>query len=102
VVGDERIGREADRFGATPRISGGLVDDFNRLAEDGFDPAQLQPQIVEFYEHTAARRLEVWSQWCPATWPFSCLLSAVFAHRLQQLSVPLRALDVALGWPAGW
>jgi hypothetical protein len=48
VVGDERIAREAARLGATPRISGGLVDDFNRLAEDGFDLARLQPRIVDF------------------------------------------------------
>lgn len=56
---------------------------------------RLQSPIVDFYEHTSAWRLEAWSQWCPVAWPFGWLLSAVFAQRLQQLSLPLRPIDVA-------
>lgn len=97
VVGDEWVACEADRLGAQVVDGGGLLDDFGRLAGDGFDPAYLQRPIADFYEHTSAWRLEVWSQWCPVVWPFGWLLSAVFAQRLQQLSLPLRPLDVAQG-----
>ena len=52
---------------------------------------------MEFYERTSEWRLEAWSQWCPAAWPFGWILSAMFAQRLQQLSLPLHRLDVAQG-----
>lgn len=67
------------------------------LAGDGFDPAALRPDIVDFYEHTSRWRLEVWFQWCPVAWPFGWAISTLFARRLQQLSLPLRPLDSALG-----
>jgi hypothetical protein len=53
--------------------------------------------VVDFYERTSQWRLEVWSQWCPAAWPFGWLLSSLFARRPQQLSLPLRPLDAAYG-----
>jgi hypothetical protein len=67
------------------------------LTGAGFDATKLADEVVEFYETTACWRLDVWSQWCPAAWPFGWLLSTVFAQRLQQLALPLRALDVARG-----
>jgi hypothetical protein len=97
LVGDEWIAREARRLGGQLVDGGGLLDDFGRLAGEGFDPARLQRPIIDFYERTSAWRLEVWSQWCPIAWPFGWVLSAVFAQRLQQLSLPLRPLDVAQG-----
>ena len=42
-------------------------------------------------------RVEVWSQWCPAALPFGWLLSTLFGRRLDQLAMPLRPLDTALG-----
>lgn len=97
LIADEWLTREADRLGGTALDGGGLLAEMGDLAGAGFDPALLAKPIVEFYEQTAAWRMEVWSQWCPAAWPFGWLLSAVFARRLQQLALPLRALDVALG-----
>lgn len=76
---------------------GGLLDDFDRLSGPGFDPARLASPVVEFYERTTEWRLEAWSQWSPVAWPFGWMLSALFAQRLQQLSLPLRPLDVAHG-----
>jgi hypothetical protein len=67
------------------------------LDGSGFAAAGLSGPIRDFYEHTDRWRLEVWSQWCPAAWPFGWLLSALFARRLQQLALPLRPLDTALG-----
>jgi hypothetical protein len=76
---------------------GGLIDDFDRLSGEGFDPARLAPAIVDFYERTSEWRLEVWSQWSSVAWPFGWMLSTVFARRLRQLSLSLRPLDVARG-----
>jgi hypothetical protein len=67
------------------------------LAAEDFDPALLHPAVIEFYEATSGWRLDVWSQWSPIAWPFGWLLSAVFGRRLEQLSLPLRPLDTALG-----
>ncbi|MDQ6784119.1 MAG: hypothetical protein M3063_11900 [Actinomycetota bacterium] len=68
-----------------------------QLAGDGFDPSLLADPVVDFYEQTAQWRMQVWSQWCPAAWPFGWLLSAVFSRRLHQLALPLRPLDTAHG-----
>jgi hypothetical protein len=57
----------------------------------------LSPAVVEFYEHTTGWRIDVWSQWYPAALPGGWILSSLFARRLQQLALPLRPLDVALG-----
>jgi hypothetical protein len=97
LVSDEWLEREAKRLGGTLVDGGGLLGQMRDLAGEGFDPSLLARPVVDFYECTSAWRLEVWSQWCPAAWPIGWLLSAVFSRRLQQLSLPLRPLDVALG-----
>ena len=97
LIGDEWLERETSRLGGTVRKGGGLLGDFGVLAAEGFDPSKLAPEIVDFYERTDQWRLDVWSQWCPAAWPFGWVLSGLFARRLQQLALPLRPLDVSLG-----
>ena len=93
LIADEWLDREAQRLGGRRGEGGGLLGHISDLAGDGFDPSLLAPPVVDFYERTARWRLEVWSQWCPAAWPFGWLLSALFARRLQQLSLPLRPLE---------
>ena len=51
----------------------------------------------DFSERTSSWRLQVWTQWCSAAWPFGWLVSRVFAERLEQLALALRPLDVAHG-----
>jgi hypothetical protein len=97
LIADEWLPREAARLGGKLVDGGGLLDGMGLLSGPTFDPARLAGPVVDFYERTAEWRLEVWSQWCPAAWPFGWLLSTVFARRLQQLSLPLRPLDTALG-----
>jgi hypothetical protein len=96
-IGDEWLEPEAQRLGGTLTEGGGLLASMELLAGDRFDPSALAGPVVDFYEDTARWRLEVWSQWCPAAWPFGWLLSSVFARRLEQLALPLRPLDVAQG-----
>ena len=96
-IGDEWLPREARRLDADLHDGGGLLESFDLLAGEGFDPSRLSPAIVDFYERTSEWRLDAWSQWCPAALPGGWLLSLVFAQRLQQLALPLRPLDVAQG-----
>lgn len=96
-IGDEWLGREAQRLGGGLVEGGGLLGSMSLLAGDGFDASAIAKPVADFYESTDRWRLEVWSQWCPAAWPFGWLLSTVFARRLGQLALPLRPLDVAQG-----
>ena len=97
LIGDQWLPLEAERLRGNPHEAGGLVESFDLLASDSFDPSRLSPPIIDFYEHTTEWRLDAWSQWSPYALPAGWLLSVVFAKRLQQLSLPLRPLDVAQG-----
>ena len=97
LIGDEWLPREAERLHGDLHEAGGLVESFDLLASDSFEPSGLSPAIIDFYERTTEWRLDAWSQWSPLALPAGWLLSAVFAKRLQQLALPLRPLDVALG-----
>lgn len=97
LIADEWLQGETQRLGGRQVEGGGLLGHMSDLAGADFDPSIIAAPIVDFYEHTDAWRLEVWSQWCPAAWPFGWLLSSVFARRLQQLALPLHALDAAQG-----
>jgi hypothetical protein len=57
----------------------------------------LSRRYATFYECTARWRLELRSQWSAWAWPFGWSIGALFARRLDQLSLPLRAADVAAG-----
>jgi hypothetical protein len=89
--------QEAHRLEGHLVEGGGLLTHVSDLAGDGFDPRALAAPVLDFYEHTAAWRLEAWSQWSPGAWPVGWLLSTLFSQRLQQLALPLRPLDAAYG-----
>jgi hypothetical protein len=99
-IGDAWLAREAARHGARVRADeadAGLLPSVAVLDGPGFDAAALHPRVRGFYERTTRWRLEIWSQWSPVAWPSGWVISALFARRLQQLSLPLRPLDVAHG-----
>jgi hypothetical protein len=75
----------------------GLLDDFGALRSDRFDPADVRPEIVDFYERTSRYRLHLWSQWSPAFAPFGRAVDRIFARRLGQLQLPLAPLDTSGG-----
>src|SRR5688572_8527102 len=52
-IAHDWLPREAERLGARECDGGGLIASFDVLACREFDPAQLAPQIVKFYEQTA-------------------------------------------------
>jgi hypothetical protein len=100
----QRIG--ADYFASLAARSGfelrrdattGLMRDFARLAGPGFDASAVDPRVRDFYEQTAAHRLDVWSEWSAPFRPFGALLALLFSRRIEQLNVPLGSLTTRLG-----
>ena len=75
----------------------GLIHDFHLLSSPIFDAKHVGPNIIDFYEHTSGYDLDAWAEWCGAFRPFGSLLAFVFSRRLQQLNVPLSALDTSTG-----
>lgn len=75
----------------------GLLGDFAALRGPSFDPDQVHPSVVAFYEQTSAYDLDAWAQWSGTFRPFGSLLAFLFSRRLQQLNVPLSALDTSRG-----
>ena len=75
----------------------GLVDDFAILHNSSFNPKTIAPEIVGFYENTSHYDLDVWSQWSGIFKPFGWLLNAIFSRRLQQMNMPISALDTSKG-----
>ena len=99
-VGDGWLAEEVVRCGgrmADVGAEAGLLPTMALLDGPGFDASKLRPEVRDFYERTSRWRLQVWAQWCSAAWPFGWLISVLFARRLEQLSLPLRPLDVAQG-----
>jgi hypothetical protein len=75
----------------------GLLADFDLLAGPTFDPNRVDPSVASFYERTASFELDAWAEWCGAFRPFGRMLAWIFSRRLQQLNVPLSALDTSRG-----
>ncbi len=75
----------------------GLLPSMTLLDGPGFNAARLRPEIRDFYEHTAAWRLEVWTGWSPLLWPAGELVARLYGRRVEQLALPMRPLDVAHG-----
>ncbi|GAB4011553.1 hypothetical protein [Nocardioides ultimimeridianus] len=75
----------------------GLMDAMSALDGPGFTAADLAPEVRDFYEHTSEWRMEAWSSWAPWFWPAGEGVSRLFGRRVEQLSLPMRPLDVAYG-----
>jgi hypothetical protein len=99
VVGHDWVERAAADLGGRTSVgpSHGLIPHFDQLAGATFDPTAVDPRIVDFYEHTSLWGIDLWSEWSPVAWPFGRAITALWSHRLQQLSLPMRPLDVSFG-----
>lgn len=75
----------------------GLVEDFQVLRSELFEPNAIAPEIVDFYENTSHYDLDVWSQWSGVFKPFGWVLNVIFSRRLQQMNMPISALDTSKG-----
>lgn len=75
----------------------GLVDDFSHLNSSQFSSDKVNPRIIAFYENTSRFELDIWSEWSTPVKPFGWLLSKLFSTRIQQLNLPVSALDSSRG-----
>lgn len=77
---------------------GGLVSDFAAaVADDALNRAALSSAVVHFYEHTAAYRFEVWSEWyAPVSWAAKALIALV-SRDMDQMNIPLHPLETSRG-----
>jgi hypothetical protein len=75
----------------------GLLESFEDLELTANEKSKLNQKVVTFYEETSNYNFEVWSEWCGFFRPFGWILSVVFSKRLQQLNLPLSAMDSAKG-----
>lgn len=77
---------------------GGLVTDFTRaVAEDAPNRSNLHPAVVHFYEHAAAYRFEVWSEWSGLwSWAARALIYLV-SREMDQMNIPLHPLETSRG-----
>jgi hypothetical protein len=87
-------GWQVQRGGGVTR---GLIKEFASLASPSFDPSEVHPDVVRFYERSSEYDLDAWSQWCGFFKPLGGLLALLFSRRLQQLNVPLSGLDTSRG-----
>lgn len=99
-VGDAWLDAEAGRHGGSLEHdvpTAGLLPSMSVLDGPGFDASRLRPEIRDFYEHTAAWQMEVWTGWSPLFWPAGELVARLYGRRVEQLALPMRPLDVARG-----
>lgn len=99
-IGSDWIAAEAARHGGTHGTAdpeAGLLPDLAVLDGPGFTAADLHPVVRDFYEHTSAWRMDVWSSWSPAFWIGGEAISRLWARRVEQLALPMRPLDAARG-----
>ena len=75
----------------------GLTSDFLRIGGRRFQAEAVHPQVRDFYEATSQYNMDAWGEWRGAFRPFGWLLRRVFSRRLQQLNVPLSALETSRG-----
>lgn len=80
-----------------PEVDGGLLPDLSVLDGPGFEAARLRPEIRDFYQHTSAWQMEVWTGWSPFFWPGGEVISRLWGRRIEQLALPMRPLEVARG-----
>jgi hypothetical protein len=100
TVGDGWLSAAAAALGGCVRLAerdSGLLPDLARLDGPCFTASDLRPEVRDFYEHTSRWRMEAWAQWNPVFLPGGELISRYFGRRVQQLALPTRPLDVALG-----
>ena len=99
IIGESYFEEFANKNNLTIEIGSeeGLVDDFSHLNSSQFSSEKVNPRIIDFYENTSRFELDIWSEWSTPAKPFGWLLSKLFSTRIQQLNLPVSALDSSRG-----
>jgi hypothetical protein len=88
---------QQQRLEIRPAPDAGLLPDFDALKGSRFDPSAVHPAVRDFYEHTAAYRLEAWSEAGLLTRFFLWGLTRFVSRRMDQLNFPVSSLELAGG-----
>ena len=104
-VGDQQIGSTFyETYAHTAGLEikkepdAGLLTDFSKvIPKDDPNLLLLNPAITHFYEHTAAYKLEVWSQWFRPIRFFARTLVKMLSSKMDQLNIPLNPLETSRG-----
>lgn len=75
----------------------GLLENISDLDFTQDELYILNKQVIDFYVNTSNYDFEIWSEWKSFFKPFGKALSIIFSKRLQQLNLPLNALDSSKG-----
>jgi hypothetical protein len=75
----------------------GIVAAVDELAGPEFDPAEIDPRVREFYEHTTRFALDIVPQWRFWVRPGYLLYRAVVARPLGQANVPMNQRETQRG-----
>ncbi|WP_407560475.1 hypothetical protein [Streptomyces sp. 184] len=99
-VGTSYVRDLADVLGGTYTADApdvGIVDSLDALAGPGFDPAEVDPRVREFYEHTSRFTLDIEPRWRLWVRPGYLLYRALVAQPLGQANVPMNQREVQRG-----
>jgi hypothetical protein len=75
----------------------GIVGSLDELAGPGFDPADVDPLVREFYEHTARFTLDIVPEWRLWVRPGYLLYRTLLARPLGQANVPMNQREAQRG-----
>ncbi len=99
-VGTGYVRELADVLGGTFRADApdvGIVASFDELAGEQFDPAGVDPQVREFYEHTTRFALDIVPEWRVWVRPGYLLYRSLLARPLGQANVPMNQRETQRG-----
>ena len=75
----------------------GIVASLDRLRGPDFDPAQVDPRVREFYEHTTRFTLDIVPQWRMWVRPGYLVYRTLVARPLGQASLPMNQREALRG-----
>src|SRR5207247_6128502 len=84
-------------LGAEPPRAQGLLDSFDALASDEFDPSAVSGEVRRFYTETSAYRIDLWARWSFLAGLGARAIRAMHAEHLDQLRVPIDVMEAATG-----
>jgi hypothetical protein len=99
-VGTGYVRELADVLGGTYTADApdvGIVASLDALAGPEFDPAQVDPRVREFYEHTTRFTLDIVPEWRLWVRPGYLLYRNLVARPLGQASVPMNQRETQRG-----
>jgi len=98
-IGDRpyHIIAEQERLTIEEDPNGALVQDFQQLKSPAFDPANCDPNVRHFYEHTAQYELDVWSETRFPGRLFLWIIVSTISRYMNQLNFPVFGLEMSQG-----